>query len=292
MMKKKQCTKPPWLRRKLPSGPTYEKIRQLVKDNNLATVCQEAKCPNQFECYGKGTATFMILGDRCSRNCRFCAVHHGPEGHPDPDEPARIAQAIAKMKLRYAVITSVTRDDLDDGGANQFVHTIKLIQQTNPSTLIEVLIPDLQGNRKALESIINATPDVLNHNMETVQRLYPQVRPQADYKQSLDLLINVKKINPAMITKSGVMVGLGETREELLQLFTDLQSAQCDILTLGQYLQPSKEHLEVKRYIPPEEFAALKQEAELLGFTGIAADPFVRSSYEAETLYQKALKKG
>ncbi len=287
----KKCGKPPWLKRKLPTGPTYEKIRRLVRESNLATVCQEAMCPNQFECYGKGTATFMILGDRCSRNCRFCAVQHGPQGTPDPDEPHRVAEAVQQMNLRYAVITSVTRDDLEDGGSAQFAQTIKMVRKKNPATLIEVLIPDLQGDKKNLAAIVEASPHVLNHNMETVQRLYPTVRPQADYHQSLELLKEVKTINPAMITKSGIMVGLGETRDELTHLFADLRAAHCDILTLGQYLQPSKEHLEVDRFVPPEEFTILKTKAKKMGFTAVAADPFVRSSYEAEELYTKVKKR-
>ncbi|WP_051305529.1 lipoyl synthase [Desulfogranum mediterraneum] len=280
--------KPKWLKRRLPTGPTYERIRGLVKESQLATVCQEAMCPNQFECYGKGTATFMILGHACSRNCRFCAVSHGPSGPPDPEEPRRLAQAVASMGLHYAVITSVTRDDLADGGANHFARTIQAIRQHSPGVRIEVLIPDLQGDEQALETIVRAGPDVLNHNLETVARLYPLVRPQAIYRRSLELLARVKAMDPAMITKSGLMVGLGESAAELHQAFADLLAAHCDLLTLGQYLQPSKEHLEVVRYLPPEEFALLKARALELGFGGVAADPFVRSSYQAEELYSLA----
>ncbi len=291
MEKTKENGKPPWLRRKLPSGPNYEKIRQLVQENNLATVCQEAMCPNQFECYGKGTATFMILGDHCTRNCRFCAVQHGQLGPPENDEPARAAQAVKTMGLRYAVITSVTRDDMPDGGAYHFARTIEAIRNVSPDTLIEVLIPDLQGNWDALNTIIEAGPDVLNHNLETVKRLYPTVRPQAVYQRSLDLLRQVKKRQATMITKSGMMVGLGETTEELQIAFTDLVHAHCDILTLGQYLQPSKDHLAVKHYLPPEKFDLLRQQALHLGFAGVAAAPFVRSSYQAEELYTMAANK-
>lgn len=289
MASKKRCAKPPWLKRKLPTGSTYEQVRRLVKDKNLATVCSEAMCPNQFECYGKGTATFMILGERCTRDCRFCAVQHGPQGPPAKDEPLRVAEAVAKMKLRYAVITSVTRDDLEDGGAGHFAQTIRAVREKSPDTLVEVLIPDFQGNKPALEMVLEAAPNVLNHNMETVKRLYPTVRPQAVYTRSLELLAEVKRITPAMITKSGIMVGLGETTEELEQAFQDLLAARCDILTLGQYLQPSARHLEVERFIPPEEFAELRETALRLGFPAVAADPFVRSSYQAEELYAKAV---
>ncbi|WP_319549065.1 lipoyl synthase [Desulfogranum marinum] len=287
----KKSGKPPWLRRKLPSGPNYEKIRQLVKKNHLATVCQEAMCPNQFECYGKGTATFMILGDHCTRNCRFCAVQHGALGPPENDEPTRVAQAVKTMELRYAVITSVTRDDMPDGGAHHFAQTIEAIRELSPDTLIEVLIPDLQGNWDALDAIIEAKPDVLNHNLETIKRLYPTVRPQAVYHRSLELLRKVKEKQVTMITKSGMMVGLGETIEELQTAFTDLADARCDILTLGQYLQPSKDHLAVEHYLSPEKFELLKQQALHLGFAGVAAAPFVRSSYQAEELYTLAAKK-
>ena len=281
--------KPRWLRRGLPSGPEYEKLRRLVQNGNLHTVCQEAKCPNQFECYAKGTATFMILGDRCTRNCRFCAVQHRPAGPPDPAEPERVAAAVAQLGLRYAVITSVTRDDLADGGASIFAETLAAIQRQNPDTLVEVLIPDLQGNWQALKIILQADPHVLNHNLETVPRLYPQVRPQADYRRSLELLRQVKKNSPRKICKSGIMLGLGEMRDELRQVWRDLRDCGCDILTMGQYLQPSGEHLPVKRFVPPEEFDELQAEALACGFVGVAAGPFVRSSYQAEKLYRRGL---
>lgn len=283
--------KPRWLRRSLPTGPEYEKMRQLLKNNHLTTVCQEAQCPNQFECYSEGTATFMILGERCTRNCRFCAVENKPLSLPDPDEPERVAEAVDILQLRYAVITSVTRDDLEDGGASLFAETIRAVRRHRPKTLIEVLIPDLQGNWQALKTIVEAGPDVLNHNMETVAGLYPRVRPEAIYTRSLELIAESKKINPLMPTKSGIMVGLGETREELVQVWDDLLAAGCDILTLGQYLQPSKDHLPVERFVEPEEFAALEQEALARGFAGVAAGPFVRSSYKAETLYRKVKRK-
>lgn len=280
-------SKPRWLRRRLPTGPEYERIRHLIKDQGLATVCQEAMCPNQFECFGRGTATFMILGDRCSRNCRFCAVGHGPQGPPDPEEPQRVAEAVRTLGLSYCVITSVTRDDLADGGAGHFAATIRTLRAENPQLLIEVLIPDFQGDAEALATVLAAGPDVLNHNLETVARLYPIVRPEAEYGRSLELLRQSKAIAPGVATKSGIMVGLGETTEELLQLFADLRQADCDILTIGQYLQPSRGHLEVMRFLPPEEFVTLGEQALALGFGAVAAAPFVRSSYRAEGLYRQ-----
>jgi lipoyl synthase len=283
--------KPKWLRRSLPTGPEYEKIRKLLKGHTLTTVCQEAKCPNQFECYGQGTATFMILGERCTRNCRFCAVGHHPETLPDPDEPERVAEAVALLGLRYAVVTSVTRDDLLDGGAALFAKTITAIHKCQPNTLVEVLIPDLQGDHQALMTILDAGPNVLNHNIETVARLYPEVRPQAEYARSLHLLHRVRESHPHIPTKSGMMLGLGETEEEIAATWHDLQTAGCDILTMGQYLQPSVEHLTVQRFLPPEEFEGLADKALALGFAGVAAGPFVRSSYQAESLYRKALKR-
>ena len=282
--------KPKWLRRTLPTGPEYEKIRTLLKTHSLTTVCQEAKCPNQFECYGEGTATFMILGEKCTRNCRFCAVSHPPESLPDPEEPARVAEAVVLLKLRYAVVTSVTRDDLPDGGASHFVKTIESIRKQSPNTLIEVLIPDLQGNWQALETIVRAQPDVLNHNVETISRLYPVVRPQAIYGRSLALLKKVKEMDPLLVTKSGLMVGLGETREELTGTWQDILDSGTDILTIGQYLQPSAEHLEVQRFVPPEEFDEYTVLALEQGFPGVASGVFVRSSYHAETLYRKAAR--
>jgi lipoic acid synthetase len=288
MTTQKPSAKPRWLRRHLPTGSGYERIRHLIRDQRLTTVCQEAMCPNQFECFAKGTATFMILGERCTRNCRFCAVGHGAAGPPDPEEPQRVAAAVQAMGLRYSVITSVTRDDLSDGGAAHFAATIQVIRAQNPHTLIEVLIPDLQGDPQALATVLAAGPDVLNHNLETVARLYPQVRPEAVYQRSLDVLRLSKTLAPTIVTKSGIMVGLGETTGELSQLFADLRQARCDILTIGQYLQPSKAHLAVARYVPPEAFAVMASEALALGFSAVAADPFVRSSYQAQTLYQQA----
>lgn len=285
-----QVRKPKWLKRKLPSGPEYERMRKLIRNNSLTTVCQEAQCPNQFECFSKGTATFMILGERCTRNCGFCAVSHKPLGPPDPEEPVRVAEAVTSLSLKYAVITSVTRDDLPDGGASHFVQTIKEVHRQSPGTRIELLIPDLQGNWDALVQILNAGPDVLNHNLETVPRLYSRVRPEAIYERSLELLNQSKKISPKTPTKSGVMLGLGETVDELRATMVDLLKNGCDILTLGQYLQPSRSHLPVERFVSPKEFESLKKEAMDLGFKGVASSPTVRSSFEAGTLYDEVIK--
>ena len=232
----------------------------------------------------------MILGEKCTRNCHFCAVGHPPESLPDPEEPARVAEAVVLLKLRYAVVTSVTRDDLHDGGASLFVKTIEAIRKASPDTLIEVLIPDLQGNWDALETIVRARPDVLNHNVETVCRLYPVVRPQAIYERSLELLKKVKEIDPNMVTKSGLMVGLGEQMDELTGTWRDILASGTDILTVGQYLQPSTSHLEVQRFVPPEEFDQYAELAREHGFPGVASGVFVRSSYHAEKLYRKALR--
>ncbi len=262
----------------------------MVKSQGLTTVCQEAQCPNQFECFSKGTATFMILGDKCSRNCHFCAVGQYPQGPPDPKEPMRVAQAIKTLNLRYVVITSVTRDDLEDGGAHIFSQTIREIRKIQPESRIEVLIPDLMGNWQALKGLLDAGPDVLNHNIETVQRLYGPVRPQAIYERSLELLRQVKSVDGEIPTKSGIMLGLGESRKELLKTFQDIRDAGCDLLSMGQYLQPTKKHLSVERFVSPDEFGVLKEKALAMGFVGVAAGPTVRSSYDAERLYQDYLQ--
>lgn len=278
--------KPSWLRRRLPPGGSYEKIRHLVREGCLTTVCQEAMCPNQFECFAKGTATFMILGDRCTRNCRFCAVPHGPLELPDRKEPQRLAQAVADMHLQYAVITSVTRDDLPDGGAAHFADTIAAVRQTSPDIRVEVLIPDLLGDINALQTILLARPDVLNHNMETVARLYDIARPQADYRQSLELLARVKGIDPAIPAKSGIMLGLGETETEVRQVIADVYATGCRMLTIGQYLQPTAQHLPVAAFIPPEEFGRWRAFALKMGFEKVASGPFVRSSYHAGEMFR------
>ncbi len=277
--------KPAWLKRRLPAGSGFEKVRALIDNCHLHTVCQEAKCPNIWECFSRQTATFLILGDRCTRNCRFCAVAQGPEKLPDPDEPEHVASAVHQLKLAYVVITSVTRDDLPDGGAHHFARTIQAVRNRCPKVGIEVLIPDFQGNHDAWQTILESRPDVINHNLETIQRLYPMVRPEADYSQSLDLIRYVADNNRNISTKSGLMLGLGETRKEVVTVFADLIQAGCHLLTLGQYLQPSKDHLPVARYVPPEEFNALKKKALEMGFSDVAADPFVRSSYRAKELF-------
>ena len=279
--------KPDWLRRRLPSGPDYEHIRKLVGKDGLHTVCQEARCPNIWECFSSRTATFLILGDRCTRNCRFCAVAHGPESPPDPEEPVQVARAAQEMDLRYIVVTSVTRDDLEDGGAGHFAKTIAEIRRHISDSIIEVLIPDFQGSKEALAQVVEAGPDVLNHNIETVPRLYATVRPGALYPRSLALLETAKTLDPKIPTKSGLMLGLGETAEEIRQVLADLRKADCTMLTLGQYLQPTQEHLPVERYIPPQEFDRWKATAHEMGFTEVASGPFVRSSYHAKELFEK-----
>ncbi len=281
-----RAQKPKWLKKRLPTGPEYEKMRRLLKENRLHTVCQEAQCPNQFECFSAGTATFMILGERCTRNCRFCAVSHRPLAPPDPEEPQRVAEATAFLDLKYVVVTSVTRDDQPDGGARIFAETITAIKKQRPGTRVEVLIPDLQGDQKALMTILEAQPDVLNHNLETVSRLYDRVRPEAVYQRSLHLFKETKKAVPNQITKSGIMLGLGENDAELREAWQDLIAAGCDILTLGQYLQPSKQHLAVQRFVTPDEFIRLEQQALADGFRGVASGPFIRSSYQAEKLFK------
>jgi lipoic acid synthetase len=280
--------KPQWLRRKLPTGPQYEQVISLLRDGDIHTVCQEAKCPNQWECFSCKTATFLIMGPRCTRNCRFCAVDYGPIGPPDPGEPARVADAAFKLGLSYVVVTSVTRDDLDDGGAVFFAETIRHVRDRLPDAKIEVLIPDFQGNKDALKKVVEARPNVLNHNIETVPSLYPSVRPGADYRCSLELLRQVKEYDPSLITKSGLMLGFGETSAELLKTLQDLVDTGCSMLTLGQYLQPSSRHLAVERFVPPEEFDKWRETALKTGFTQVASGPFVRSSYHAGNLYLNA----
>ena len=258
--------KPSWLRRKLPSGPQYEQIRSMIGKGQLHTVCQEANCPNQFECFSARTATFLILGATCTRNCRFCNIEDGRPGPVDADEPRRVADAANRMNLQYVVVTSVTRDDLEDGGAGHFAATIGALREKIPGVQVEVLIPDFQGARSSLETVLAARPDVLNHNMETVRRLYPDVRPQADYDRSLALLSHVKRIDPAIPAKSGIMLGLGETEAEVRQTIADVYRTGCRMLTIGQYLQPTPRHLPVVDFIPPEEFERWRQFALKTGF--------------------------
>jgi lipoic acid synthetase len=280
--------KPPWLRKRFVFNSSAKEVNNLLRGLTLHTVCQEAHCPNQLECFGNHTATFMILGDHCSRNCTFCAVAQGSQDPPDPDEPKRVAEAVSHLGLKYVVLTSVTRDDLSDGGAAHFATTIKAIRDIGNEISVEVLVPDFQGSVQALAIVVAAEPAVLNHNVETVPRLYPVVRPQADYERSMQLLAEVKRLNPDTLSKSGFMLGLGEKREEVSSLMRDLREAECDLLTIGQYLRPSKDHHPVVEYIHPSIFQAYEVEALSLGFPGVASGPYVRSSYQAESLYKKA----
>jgi lipoic acid synthetase len=278
--------KPSWLKRRLPTGPMYENVRSMINKDRLHTVCQEAKCPNIWECFGQQTATFLILGSRCTRNCRFCSVDAGPVTPPDPDEPVRVAEVAHQMGLKYVVVTSVTRDDVPDGGAGFFAKTIEEIRKRIPDVCVEVLIPDFQGSAEALQTVLQARPDVLNHNIETVPRLYPLVRPEADYMRSLELLQRVQTFGFSIPTKSGLMLGFGEDRKEIKKTLEDLLRVGCRILTLGQYLQPTKKHLPVKRFISPEEFEHWRDIARKMGFSEVASGPFVRSSYHAKELFQ------
>jgi len=257
-------------------------LQQLMRDADLHTVCEEARCPNIGECWSRGTATFMILGDTCTRSCGFCAVKTGRPGFLDMAEPRRVAVAIQRMGLRHAVITSVNRDELPDGGAAIFASTIEWVRRLSPGTTIEVLIPDFKGDREALATVLAARPEILNHNTETVPRLYRQVRPQAIYERSLELLRRAKDLDPGTVTKSGLMVGLGETEPELLQVCRDLADHGVEVLTVGQYLQPTPAHLPIARYWTPEEFARVREQALAMGFTHVESGPLVRSSYHAE----------
>jgi len=276
---------PDWFTKEIVRGKKYFQVIETLKELNLNTVCEKARCPNRGECCARGTAAFLIMGNVCARFCRFCAVQKGVPKPLEKDEPKRIAEAIGKLGLKYAVITSVTRDDLEDDGASHFARTIREIRWENPLVKIEVLIPDFQGSTQALKIVLDARPDVLNHNLETAPRLYRTVRPKADYKKSLQVLLFSKIIEPKILTKSGLMLGLGETREEILEVLKDLRENECDFLTLGQYLAPSKKHLPVKRFVAPEEFENLKKEALNLGFKAVAAGPLVRSSYLADRLF-------
>lgn len=275
--------KPPWLKVKGFGGEKFNGVAGLLKQYGLNTVCQAANCPNRGECFSRGTATFLILGPLCTRNCRFCDVQPGKPGYPDPSEPSRVAAAALKLKLRHVVVTSVTRDDLPDGGANQFAEAIRAIRGHLPASTIEVLTPDFKDARGALDAVMEAGPDVFNHNLETVPRLYAPVRPGADYQRSLELLRDAHDRFSA-ITKSGLMVGLGETTEELEDVFIDLAKHHVSVLTIGQYLSPSKEHLPVARYVPPDEFDHLAELARAAGIRRVFSGPLVRSSYLADTL--------
>lgn len=260
-------------------------MKTLLEESGLHTVCEEAHCPNLGECFSQGTATFLILGDICTRNCGFCAVRHGTPVPPAEDEPNRIGRVVVEMGLHYVVITSVTRDDLPDGGASLFARTIEAIREQDQGIKIEVLVPDFRGDLSSLEIILRASPDVLNHNIETIPRLYSEVRPQANYKRSLHLLKESRRSYPWIHTKSGFMLGLGETHEEVLDLMEDLRGVGCDLLTIGQYLQPRSDRLPVKRYIPPEEFEEYQKVGMKMGFKAVASGPFVRSSFHASQMF-------
>lgn len=289
--------KPDWLRVRLPGGPGYQRLRAIVDEHRLHTVCESAKCPNMGECWARGTATIMILGDICTRSCGFCHVSTGRPPTLDTDEPRRVAQSVAVMKLKHIVITSVNRDELPDGGASIWAQTIHQIRQASPATSVEVLIPDFQGDWDALQAVLDQRPDVVNHNLETVPRLYPVVRPQAKYEQSLELLFRVKQ--QGFVTKTGIMVGLGETDDEITQLMRDVvhlvsdnrdcrdrslkpTPVGCDILTIGQYLQPTAKHLPISRWVTPDRFAQFKLMGERMGLGHVEAGPLVRSSYHAD----------
>lgn len=278
--KNMRLPRPEWLKVKAPAGENYKTIKNMLRGQSLHTVCESAHCPNMGECWACGTATFMILGDVCSRNCRFCAVSSGVPLPPDPEEPRKLAESIQSMGLSHAVITSVTRDDLADGGANHWAEVIRKVREANPKTTIEVLIPDFAGDAKALQIVIDAAPDVMNHNVETVPRLYPTVRPKANYEQSLWVLDESRR--QGLRTKTGIMVGLGETKEEIADVMRDLVRIGVSIMTIGQYLQPTQAHLPVVRYVHPDEFADYQQMGYAIGLKKVESAPLVRSSYHAE----------
>jgi lipoyl synthase len=288
--RKEKIPKPDWIRVRAASpGSRFHDIKQILREQKLHTVCEEASCPNIAECFGKGTATFMILGDICTRRCPFCDVAHGRPLVPDPEEPLHLAETISKLKLSYVVITSVDRDDLRDGGAQHFVDCIRAAREKSPATTIEVLVPDFRGRLdRALEVLSAAPPDVMNHNLETVPRLYRHARPGASYSHSLELFSHFEKNNPSVPTKSGLMVGLGETDEEILAVMRDLRAHGVAMLTIGQYLAPSPHHLSVERYVHPDTFAMFGREASAMGFRHAAVGPMVRSSYHADQQAHRA----
>jgi lipoic acid synthetase len=279
--------RPEWLKVRLPTGPTHENLRRLMRSKALHTVCEEAHCPNMAECWGAGTATFMILGDTCTRSCGFCAVKSGRPGVVDAEEPRRVGEAVAQMGLGHAVVTSVNRDELLDGGAEIFAETIREIRRQSPRTTVEVLIPDFVGRPESLDAVLAARPEILNHNVETVPRLYPRVRPQARYERSLEVLRRTKQRAPDLVCKSGIMVGLGETRDEVIATMRDIASQGTNILTVGQYLRPSPVHLPIERYWTPSEFDDLRDVGMTMGFRHVEAGPLVRSSYHAERHVQR-----
>lgn len=279
--------KPDWLKIKKGEMREIRDVEKMLAANQLHTVCREANCPNRMECYGNKTATFLIMGPNCTRGCRFCNVTKEAPLCLDPQEPVRVAAAVVELGLKHAVVTSVTRDDLEDGGASHFVAVIRAIREASPGTSVEVLIPDLRGNWEALETIMNEKPDILNHNIETIERLYPEIRPEAVYTRSLELLSRAKAMQPHILTKSGLMLGLGETEEEVLKLLGDLRAHQVDLVTIGQYLPPSAEHYPVKEYVHPDVFESLSKQGMALGFQDVSSGPLVRSSYNAGKVYDQ-----
>lgn len=283
--------KPAWLKVRAPGGPNYLRLNRLLHDHKLHTICEEAHCPNIGECWEQLTATFLILGDICTRNCGFCAVTHGRPTELDRAEPERVAEAIRRLGLEHAVITSVNRDDQADGGAAMYAAVIRRVRELSPGCSVEVLIPDFRGDEAALRTVVEAAPDILNHNIETVPRLYQYARAGSRYERSLELLARARRMASELVTKSGIMVGLGELREELLQTMTDLREMDCEILTLGQYLRPSSQHLPIMRYYTPEEFRELKAIGEDMGFKHVEAGPLVRSSYHASGQAVEVIRK-
>lgn len=279
---------PPWFRQKIPAPAVLADMRTLLDGLGLHTICESAHCPNLGGCFSRKTATFLLLGDICSRTCTFCAVSNGTAAPVDPEEPAHLAEAVAGLGLKHVVITSVTRDDLPDGGAGHFAGTVTQLRGGDPTLTVEVLVPDFGGRPESVRVVVDSRPNVINHNLETVPRLYPEVRPQADYRRSLGLLAQVKELDSGIVTKSGVMVGLGETREEMLRVMADLRQVGCDLLTVGQYLQPSAQHHPVARYVSPEEFRDYERAGREMGFSGVASAPLVRSSFDAAHLYDRA----
>ena len=273
---------PDWLKVKIAGGENFVKMKSLLRNAKLHTICEEAKCPNIAECFSSNTAVFLIMGDICTRNCGYCNVKHGKALFLNPNEPMDVANSVSKLGLKYVVITSVTRDDLPDGGASVFFETVMEIKKSNKNCKIEVLIPDFKGNLELIKKVVESAPNVVNHNVEVVRQLFPKIRPQGDYQTSIDLLKNIKDINNKIKTKSGFMVGLGENFTQILQTLYDLRKAGVDFLTIGQYLQPTKKHVEIKKYYSPEEFDELKKIALKLGFEHVESGPLVRSSYHAE----------
>jgi len=283
--------RPEWLKLSPLDPRILGPMRKLTHDLELHTVCESAHCPNRPDCFSRGTAAFMILGDTCTRHCTFCGVRKGCPRDPDPQEPQHIVDAISTLKLNYVVVTSVTRDDLPDGGAAQFTRTVRAIHDYNREIAVEVLVPDFVGSRSALETVLSAQPSVLNHNLETVPRLYPEVRPQAEYRRSLEVLSRGRLFSANLVTKSGIMLGLGESQREVIELMTDLRESGCDVLTIGQYLPPSRKHSELVRYVYPEEFAEYQNIGKDMGFVSVFSGPLVRSSFHAAESYLRTTRK-